>query len=100
MLLHQDKVIRRIYLPWRTGLTTFLYKIWPRLVNMETGLTNAGLDFIEEGRRNIFEWGEKRRSNRRGLKGRIYEITKLFIDRSVSVLPCFTHIFNDLCYLI
>lgn len=42
------------------------------------------LDFIEEGRKDIFEWRQKRRTKRSGLQGRIYEFTKLFIDKSVS----------------
>lgn len=53
---------------------------------MEGACSNPGflqLDFIEEGRREIFTWRDKRHSKRSGLQGRIYAITKLFIDKSL-----------------
>lgn len=45
------------------------------------------LDIIEEGRRDIYKWGEKRRSKRSGFHGALYKTTKLFITRSVCLLP-------------
>jgi hypothetical protein len=54
---------------------------------MEGSFSNPGyfsLDIIEEGRREIFKWSEKRRSKRTGVQGTFYKITKLFITRSVS----------------
>lgn len=41
------------------------------------------LDYIEDGRADIYKWSEKRRSKRKGISGRLYHIQKLFIDRSV-----------------
>lgn len=54
---------------------------------MEGSFSNPGyftFDLIEEGRREIFKWSEKRRSKRAGLQGTLYKVTKLFITRSVS----------------
>jgi hypothetical protein len=54
---------------------------------MEGSFSNTGyfsLDIIEEGRRDIFKWSEKRRSKRTGLHGKFYKMTKLFITKSVS----------------
>ena len=54
---------------------------------MEGSFSNPGyfsLDIIEEGRREIFKWSEKRRSKRTGLHGTFYKITKLFITRSLA----------------
>lgn len=42
------------------------------------------LDYIEDGRADIYEWSEKRRSKRKGVSGKLYEVKKLFIDKSVS----------------
>ena len=42
------------------------------------------LDYIEDGREDIYEWSEKRRSKRKGISGKLYEVKKLFIDKSVS----------------
>ncbi|XP_044178259.1 uncharacterized protein LOC122960251 isoform X2 [Acropora millepora] len=41
------------------------------------------LDYIEDGREDIYEWSEKRRSKRKGISGKLYEVKKLFIDKSV-----------------
>lgn len=42
--------------------------------------------YIEDGRQDIYEWSEKRRSKRRGVKGKFYHFQKLFIDKTVSEL--------------
>ena len=42
--------------------------------------------YIEDGRQDIYEWSEKRRSKRLGVKGKFYHFQKLFIDKTVSEL--------------
>lgn len=41
------------------------------------------LDYIEDGRADIYKWGETRRSQRKGIRGKLYQFKKLFIDKSV-----------------
>ena len=48
-------------------------------------LNSLPVDEIEEGRRDIYEWGKKRTSGRRGIRGTFYRLKKLFIDKNVSI---------------
>lgn len=42
------------------------------------------LDYIEDGRADIYKWSETRKSKRKGISGKLYQFKKLFIDKSVS----------------
>lgn len=47
------------------------------------------LDYIEDGRADIYKWSETRRSQRKGLRGKLYQFKKMFIDK--SILRSFVH---------
>ena len=46
------------------------------------------LDYIEDGRADIYKWSETRKSKRTGISGKLYQIKKLFIDKSVRRNHC------------
>lgn len=47
-------------------------------------LSSLDKDYIEEGRTDIYKWGETRSTRRRGMHGWAYAFKKRFIDKSVS----------------
>lgn len=49
-------------------------------------LNTLPVDEIEEGRHDIYEWSKKRTSKRRGIRGTLYRLKKLFIDKNVSIV--------------
>lgn len=54
-------------------------------------LSSLDKDYIEEGRGDIYKWGEKRSTRRRGIRGWAYAFKKRFIDKSVSAFYFYTH---------
>lgn len=47
-------------------------------------LSSLDKDYIEEGRRDIYKWGETRSRRRKGIRGWAYAFKKMFIDKWVS----------------
>lgn len=52
-------------------------------------LSSLDKDYIEEGRRDIYRWGETRSTKRKGIRGWAYSFKKMFIDKGVSFLHHF-----------
>lgn len=53
-------------------------------------LSSLDKDYIEEGRDDIYKWGERRSTRRRGISGWEYAFKKRFFDKSVSTTElCF-----------
>ncbi|XP_078372341.1 uncharacterized protein LOC144656007 [Oculina patagonica] len=62
----------------------------------KTSILNT-LDYIEDGRADIYKWSETRQSNRKGIRGKLYSFKKLFIDK--TILRSFVHNLTIIVFL-